>query len=82
MPKPEQNSRITAARAFMESLDQLQNILVVEDQDVGSQTLSSSNDSSSSWTDLNALEDAVADLDAFFGNEKSPEARVDEENQS
>ncbi len=76
MHEHQDNRRIDAARAFMESLDQLQNILAQERQAAESESHSSGNSSSSSWADSKLLEDAAADLDAFFGDAQSLEEEM------
>lgn len=64
----EQNQRMNAARAFAESLDQLQHILRQEAQAAESESSPKNEQSSKSWTVLQAWEDAAADLDQFFGD--------------
>ncbi|HEY9638520.1 MAG TPA: hypothetical protein V6D14_34370 [Coleofasciculaceae cyanobacterium] len=69
----QQNRRIDASRAFMESLDQLQNILAQERQTAESESQSPENTSSNSWSNLKLLEEAAADLDEFFGEQEALE---------
>jgi len=69
MHDPQHNQRIAASRAFMESLDQLQNILAQERQIAESQSQELGSRSAKSWLDSQDLEEAAADLDAFFGDE-------------
>lgn len=59
MHEPQSNLRTTAARAFVESLDQLQTILTQERP---------TSESESQELDLKLLEEAAADLDEFFGD--------------
>jgi hypothetical protein len=61
MHEHQHNKRIAASRAFVESLDQLQNILAQERQ---------TPESESQLLDANLLEEAAADLDAFFGEQE------------
>lgn len=68
MHEHEQNRRIDAARAFAESLDQLQKILTQEAQAAEAESLTQSAKSSDSRKILQAWEDAAADLDQFFGD--------------
>lgn len=76
MHEHQQNQRIAASRAFMESLDQLQNILAQEHQTAEPESSSAGNCSLDSWTDANVLEEAAADLDAFFGDTQPLEDRI------
>jgi hypothetical protein len=101
MHEHQQNIRITAARAFRESLDQLQNILAHERQIAESESEGSSDSvseagkgsaqveplgsgllretelprkrsadpSSTVWPVSEELEEAAADLDAYFGDD-------------
>ena len=63
-----QNLRNAAARAFRESLEQLEDILASEPQTADS--------------DVKIWEEAAADLDAFFDEEESPQAgMLDEESE-
>lgn len=73
MPEPQQNQRSAAARAFIESLDQLQNILAQEPQTAESEYQGSGVHSAEHPSDLKLLEDAAADLDNFFGEPGSLE---------
>ncbi len=80
MHEHQPNQRNAAARAFTESLDQLQNILAQEAQLAESKSLSESSRCSNNWFDLNAWEDAAADLDQFFGDDQPLEdGELDEE---
>ncbi len=70
------NQRIAAARAFKESLDQLQDILAQErptTKSNKSESHRSGDRSSQNSFDLKMLEEAAADLDAFFGDTELPE---------
>jgi hypothetical protein len=73
MHKHQPNQRIAAARAFMDSLDQLQDILAQEHQIAESESPSSGNCSSNSSTGAEVLEEAAADLETFFGDTQSLE---------
>lgn len=82
MHEPQQNHRNEAARAFVESLDQLEHLL-------GHDSPAQSTSRPASWKsptsqskstqsdddvfDLNLLEEAAADLDAFFGDTEAQE---------
>jgi hypothetical protein len=70
MHEDQQNKRIAAARDFMQSLDQLHNILAQEPQTAEPESHPSEDCSSSSLTDSNVLEEAAADLDQFFGEQE------------
>jgi len=63
-----ENLRLAAEVAFFESLDQLQNILAQEGQTEESDCLLSDDRLSPIFPDSKAMEDAAADLDAFFGD--------------
>ncbi len=73
MHEHQHNQRTAAARAFMESLDQLQNILAQEPQTIESEYQGSGVHSGSHLSELKLLEDAAADLDKFFGEQESLE---------
>ena len=82
MHEHQQNLRIASARAFRESLNQLQNILAPEHQSAESGCQSEGEFSEQNQSDPNIWEEAVADLDAFFGGQESPQAEMlDEENE-
>lgn len=68
-----QNLRTSAARAFMESLDQLQNILAQESQTTEPEFQLDDSHSSTSETDLTVWEEAAADIEQFFGETQLPE---------
>ncbi|MBE9127469.1 hypothetical protein IQ258_15210, partial [Coleofasciculus sp. LEGE 07081] len=59
MSKPQPNLRTAAARAFVESLDQLQTILAEE---------TPTSDPQPQKLDMKVWEEAAADLDEFFGD--------------
>lgn len=65
--------RLAAEVAFFESLDQLQNILAQESQTEESGGLPCDEHLSPIFPDSKAMEDAAADLDAFFGDVQQPE---------
>ncbi|MEQ9667548.1 hypothetical protein [Coleofasciculus sp. G2-EDA-02] len=83
MREPQQNHRNEAAKAFVESLDQLENLLGHPSPPPQSPSRRSSSkaptpQSKSSQSDddifdLDLLEEAAADLDAFFGDTELPE---------
>lgn len=73
MHEHQHNQRTAAARAFMESLDQLQNILAQEPQAVESEYPRLGVHPASHQGDLKLLEEAAADLDKFFGEQESIE---------
>ncbi|NEQ23231.1 MAG: hypothetical protein F6K28_29570 [Microcoleus sp. SIO2G3] len=68
-----QNLRISAARAFMDSLDQLENILAQESQSTELEFQLDDSHSSTSETDLTVWEEAAADIEQFFGETQLPE---------
>jgi len=82
MHEPQPNRRNEAARAFVESLDQLENLLG-HDSPAQSKSRPASRKSPTSQSkstqsdddifDLNLLEEAAADLDAFFGDTEQQE---------
>lgn len=74
MPEHPQNLRISAARAFNESLDQLQNILAQENQTPELEFQLDDSHASIIESDLTVLEEAVADIEQFFGENELPEA--------
>jgi hypothetical protein len=65
MHEHQQDLRIAAARAFMESLEQLQNISAPEHQNTKS--------------DNQIWAEAAADLDAFLGDEESLQTEIFDE---
>ncbi|HEY9601725.1 MAG TPA: hypothetical protein V6C85_08955 [Allocoleopsis sp.] len=71
MHEHQNDRRIAATKAFIESLDQLQNILAQERQ---------TPESESPLANTNLLEEAAADLDAFFSEQDiQAEEGLDEE---
>lgn len=78
MHEHQQNRRISAAKAFRESLDQLQNILPAELQPPESDL--EGNLSLEKQADAHIWEEAAADLDEFFRDSEPPQAGIwDEE---
>lgn len=69
MHDPQLNQRIAAARAFKESLDQLEDILAQERPKAKSNSSAPPDTSAQHSIDLKMLEEAAADLDAFFGED-------------
>ena len=75
-----QNLRISAARAFMESLDQLQNILEQESQTTEPEFQLDDSDLLTSETDLTVWEEAAADIEQFFSEtQRSGEGGLEHE---
>lgn len=71
MREPQDNHRTEAARAFVESLDQLQNLLGNESLYLQSKSHPATSKSSSlddKVFDLTLLEEVAADLEQFFGD--------------
>jgi hypothetical protein len=68
-----QNLRSSADRAFMESLDQLQNILAQESQTTEPEFQLDDRHLLSSETELTVWEEAAADIEQFFGETQLPE---------
>jgi hypothetical protein len=69
MDEHQHNPRVTAAKAFIESLDQLQTILASESPKADTQLDPENAPYSPSQTNPEILEEAAADLDAFFGED-------------
>ncbi len=67
MPEYQQNQRMAAKRAFTESLNQLQDILLQDNQPTEAQA-PQAKDKANHWIDAQAWEEAAADLDQFFGD--------------
>ena len=66
----QQESRRAAAQAFVESLEQLQQRLeAVDDQSPDSQTSQNKSAATSEEFNLNAWEEAIADIDQFIHNQ-------------
>ena len=76
MHEHQQNPRIDAARAFRESLDQLQNILPAEPQPAECDLQPEGCLSLEKQTDAKIWEEAAADLDAFFRDLETPQLRM------
>jgi len=76
MHEHQKTRRIAAARSFMESLDQLHNILAQESQSAEFESQPEESCESSSWNYPQALEEAAADLDEYFGDAQPPEEGV------
>ncbi|MGC1395335.1 MAG: hypothetical protein WA828_13720 [Coleofasciculaceae cyanobacterium] len=70
MHEHQQNQRIAAKRAFTESLNQLQDILLEEQL---AQVEAPPANSTNQGIDAQAWEEAAADLDQFFGDVPSDE---------
>lgn len=68
MQEHSQNPRISATNAFMESLDQLHQILAQEHQLSKSASSSEHEQELLIETDAHILDEVAADLDAFFGD--------------
>lgn len=73
MPEHQQNQRSAAARAFIESLDQLQNILAQENPTPELEFQLDDSHASTIESDLTVWEEAVADIEQFFGDNELPE---------
>jgi hypothetical protein len=73
MHEHSENLRLAAEVAFFKSLEQLQNILTQERQTRESEFPQGSNSLSPIFPDSQAMEDAAADLDAYFGDVNLPE---------
>lgn len=74
-----QNPRMSATNAFMESLDQLHQILAQEHQLSDSERPSEREHQSLSEADAHILDEVAADLDAFLGDEALSEPEELEE---
>jgi hypothetical protein len=68
-----ENLRFAAEVAFLKSLEQLQNILAQERQTGESELPVGRDRLSPFFPDSQAMEDAAADLDAYFGDVNLPE---------
>lgn len=80
MDEHPQDLRNSAARAFMQSLGQLQNILAQESQTPEPEFQLDDSHSSTSEIDLTVWEEAAADIEQFFGEtQPSEEGRLDEQ---
>lgn len=76
MKEHQQNFRIVAAKAFSESLDQLQSIGALEHQPTESECQPEGSVSSTSPTQDKAWDEVAADLDAFFGDTQPSQAGI------
>ncbi|HEY9666346.1 MAG TPA: hypothetical protein V6C91_06045 [Coleofasciculaceae cyanobacterium] len=72
MHEHQRNRRLDAARAFTESLEQLQTILTPEQTASKSEFSSDGIYSSKNQPDSQVLEEVAADLDDFFGDTQQP----------
>lgn len=73
MNENQPNLRIAAARDFLESLNQLENILAPEHQPAESECQPKNNNLPiNEPTHSEMLEQMAADLDAFFGDSSEP----------
>ncbi len=73
MNENQPNLRIAAARDFLESLNQLENILAPEQQSAESEGQPKNNNLPiNEPTNSEILEQMAADLDAFFGDSSEP----------
>lgn len=70
MDDPQQNLRMAAAKAFMESLEELENILAQDRPPSESPSPQSAKSASEASVDLSLLEEVAADLAEFFGDEE------------
>lgn len=70
MHEHQQNQRMAAKRAFTESLNQLQDILL-QDSELAEIEAPQAKDQTNYWIDAQAWEEAAADLDQFFGDVQS-----------
>lgn len=66
MHEHQQNQRMAAKRAFTESLNQLQDILLQDE--LAEIEAPQAKDQTNYWIDAQAWEEAAADLDQFFGD--------------
>ncbi|HEY9670703.1 MAG TPA: hypothetical protein V6D11_04615 [Waterburya sp.] len=76
MNEHQQNFRIAAAKAFIESLDQLQTIGALEHQPTESECQPEGSVSSTNSTQAKIWDEVAADLDAFFGDTQSSQAGI------
>ena len=72
MHEHQRNRRLDAARAFTESLEQLQTILTAEQTASKSEFSSDCIHSSKNQPESQVLEEVAADLDEFFGDTQQP----------
>jgi hypothetical protein len=76
MNEHQQNFRIAAAKAFIESLDQLQTIGALEHQSAESECQPKGSVYSTNPTQAKMWDEVAADLDAFFGDTQSSQAGI------
>ncbi len=70
MDDPQKNLRIAAAKAFMDSLEELENILAQDRPSSKSPSSKPIDSASEASVDLFLLEEVAADLALFFGDEE------------
>lgn len=70
MDDPQKNLRIAAAKAFMDSLEELENILAQDRPSSKSPSGKPIDSASEASVDLLLLEEVAADLAQFFGDEE------------
>ena len=70
MDDPQKNLRLAAAKAFMESLEELENILAQDRPSSKSPSPKPTDRLPEAPIDLSLLEEAAADLALFFGEEE------------
>ncbi|MCP2730289.1 hypothetical protein [Limnofasciculus baicalensis] len=70
MDDPQKNLRIAAAKAFMDSLEELENILAQDRPSSKSPSPKPTDSASEASIDLFLLEEVAADLAQFFGDEE------------
>lgn len=76
MDEHQQNRRTAADRAFMESLNQLQDILAPDPQASKSGFGSADSRCTNSQTNAKIWEDAAADLEAFFSDKEPSKGKT------
>jgi hypothetical protein len=70
MDDPQKNLRVAAAKAFMDSLEELENILAQDRPSSKSPSGKPTDSASEASVDLLLLEEVAADLAQFFGDEE------------
>lgn len=78
MDKRRRAERMAAARAFTESLEQLQDIVARDDRTDAAETENCEHSQAQSQTNSAVWEEAAADLDEFLGDARSAEDGRDE----
>lgn len=73
MDRRRRADRMAAARAFTESLEQLQDILTQDDRTDAAETQKCERSRPQSQTNSTVWEDAAADLDEFLDEDRSAE---------